>query len=144
MKKITYELQMPIMYASKGSDIEANFIELHEPTGKVSNICCDIESLVQSSIMKMSNMLDADTIETAKAEAKTKPKEEEPDGDAIMAIMMGGGADMQKIILHFRELFKTVAFVGGEKEMTIPLMDKMSHKDFRKMVGVYAANFILN
>ena len=66
------------------------------------------------------------------------------DADSILSMMTSGGADMNKIVLHFRELFKQVAFMGGEKLITVGRMDDMSHRDFRKMMGVYAANFILN
>jgi hypothetical protein len=51
---------------------------------------------------------------------------------------------MNKLVLHFRELFKEVGLMGGEKKLTAARMDDMSHKDLRKMIGVYAANFILN
>lgn len=150
MGSINFELSKTINYANgSGDDIECNFIELHEPTGKVSNTCCAIEGLIQSGILKMADLLDEGTIEEAKeaakeASTKNADSEEERDGDAILSLMTGGGVDMNKVVLHFRELFKEVAMMGGEKKLTAARMDDMSHKDFRKMMGVYAANFILN
>jgi hypothetical protein len=150
MNPINFELSKTISYANgTGSPIECSHIELREPTGKVSHICCAIEGLIQSSLLQMSDHLDAGMLEEAK-EAAAQPNLEgdddggEKDGDAVLALMVSGGADMNKLVLHFRELFKQVAWMGGEKQITSARMDDMSHADFRKMIGVYAANFILS
>ena len=151
MDSILFELSKPFKYASKsgGGEVECTFIELREPTGKVSNVCCAIEGLVQTGVLKMSEILGADVVEQAK-EAAQEVKEEsstedtEKEGDGVLALMVGGGVDMNKLVIHFRELFKEVAWMGGEKPLTTPRMDEMLHKDFRKMMGVYAANFILD
>ena len=150
MQSINFELSRPITYANgSGAQIECSHIELVEPTGRVSNTCCAIEGLIQTGVMKMAEMMDDDTVEQAKeaaAKAKNDEVEEqgEKDGEGILTIMVGGGVDMNKVVLHFRELFKEVALMGGEKKLTSSRMDGMSHKDLRKMIGVYAANFILN
>ncbi len=150
MKTVNFELLSPISYANgSGDPIECNHIELREPTGKVSHICCAVEGLIQSSLLQMADHLDDSVLEEAK-EAAAQPKakeadaEEEKDGDAVLALMVSGGADMQKVVTHFRELFKQVAWMGGEKKITSARLDDMSHKDLRKMIGVYAANFILD
>lgn len=150
MTAINFELSKTISYANgTGDPIECSHIELREPTGKVSHVCCAIEGLIQSSLLQMADHLDDSVLEEAK-EAAAQPKagdvdaEEEKDGDAVLALMVSGGADMNKVVIHFRELFKQVAWMGGEKKITTARMDDMSHKDFRKMIGVYAANFILN
>ena len=147
-KPINFELTTPFKYApGNGEEIECNFIELSEPTGKQSHICCDIESLIQSGIMKIAGLLDEATIKQAQEDAKDKKKpDDEPamDADAVLSMMTGGGVDMNKVVLHFRELFKEVAKMGGEKLITAGRLEDMSHKDFRRMMGVYAANFILS
>lgn len=149
MKSINFELTSPIKYANgSGAEIECSFIELREPTGKVSDTACAIEGLVQSALMKTADILDQETLEQAKeAAAKKKPEEdadEEKDGDAILSVIAAGDVDMKKLVLYFRELFKVVAYMGGEKQITSSRLDDMTHKDLRKMIGVYAANFILN
>ena len=148
MKTITFELKSTIKYAGgSGGEVECNFITLNEPTGKVSHICCEIESLIQSGLLSMSNLMDEDTIDKAKeaaAQAKDSEETEGPDKDAVLAIMSSGGVDMKKVVLNFRDLFKEVALMGGEKKLTAPRMDDMSHTDFREMMGVYASNFILS
>ena len=143
MQTITVELDSPILYAGgAGTEIEGSFIELTEPTGKVSHLCCEIEGLIQTGLIAMSKALDEATIEAAKAQnAET---DEKPDADAVLAIMTGGGVDMKKVVLTFRELFRVVGMMGGEKALTVPMMDRMSHKDFRKMIGEYAAVFIMS
>jgi len=148
MSNVRFELTegCEIKYANgTGNEIECNFIELREPTGKVSHICCEIESLIQSGIMKMAGILDEETIAQAKEAAKEDKSEEVgPDAESVLAMMTGSGIDMQKVVIHFRELFKQVAFMGGEKAITVPRMDDMNHKDFRKMMGEYASTFILS
>lgn len=148
---VTFELTTPIHYAmGTGDDIECNHIDLLEPSGKVSDICCQIESLIQSGLLSMADVLGKDIIAEATEAANEKkdskkPKEEKgPDVESIIAIMSSGGVDMGKVVLHFRELFKQVAMMGGEKLITMPRIYEMSHKDFKQMMGVYAANFILN
>ena len=102
MKKITVELSSSIKYSNgSGSEIECNFIELAEPTGKVSSICCAIEALIQSGIMKMA---DSDLFKNADTDA-VKKDDEKMDSDSILAVMNSSGVDMDKIVLHFRSLF---------------------------------------
>lgn len=148
MKSINFELTSPIKYANgSGNEIECSFVELREPTGKVSDIACAIEGLIQSALIRTADILDQDTIEQAKEAAQNKKVEDDEemkDGDAVLSLMAAGDVDMKKVVLYFRELFKVVAFMGGEKQITSGRLDDMSHKDLRKMIGVYAANFILN
>ena len=151
MEPVLYELSKPFTYANgSGTEIECNHIVLMEPTGKVTHICCAIEGLIQSSLLNMAGQLSDDVVEEAKEAARVKSKskdegeDEEKDSDAVLSLMVGGGADMNKLVLHFRDLFKQVAMMGGEKKITSARLDDMSHKDLRKMIGVYAANFILS
>lgn len=148
MEPVLFELTKPITYANgQGTEVECNHIVLMEPTGKVSSICCAIEGLIQTGVLSMSKLLDGDTIAEAKEAAKEdkkKDSDQEKDPEAILAMMVGGGVDMKKLVLFFRDLFKIVGSMGGEKNLTAARMDDMSHKDFRKMMGVYAVNFILN
>lgn len=153
MSSKQFELSTPIKYnPGGGQDIEASFIELNEPTGKVSHLCCQIESLIQSGLLSMSKILDSDTIEDAKQasiEAKKANKDkkideiEGPDPEAVLSMMSSGGVEMNKVVLLFRELFCVVGLIGGEKPLTKPRLDAMTHKDFKNMMGFYAANFIL-
>lgn len=149
MDTVIFELTKKISYSNgSGGPIECNHIELQEPTGKVSHLCCQIESLIQSGLMKMAGVISKDDIEAATEAAQAAKKDGEetpgPDADSVLSIMSSGGVDMAKVVLHFRELFKEVALMGGEKLITVPRMDDMTHKDFRRMMGEYAANFILN
>lgn len=152
MNSITFELSKSMAYANgSGKEVECNHIELIEPTGSVSHICCGIEALIQSSVLDMAGKLGDDAVDDAKeaaAEKKTDTEEstdaEKKDGDAMLAVMTGGGCNMEKVVSLFRKLFKEVALMGGEKKITGPRMDNMLHRDFRKMMGEYAANFIMS
>lgn len=145
MKPIDFELTTEVKYASGGGETGASFITLNPPTGKVSHICCEIESLIQGGILKMQGLIDKETLDQAKSLAEaTKDTDEKMDREAVLAIMSGGGADMKKMVVNFRELFREVALIDGEKPLTVPMMEKMSHTDFKSMMGEYAANFILD
>lgn len=148
-KSIEFELSESFKYApGNGEEVDAVFIELKEPTGKITEYCCDVESIVSGSIAKMKEMFSDEELEEAKEKAKEKASgekldSEELDGDAALAMMNSSGADMRKIVLLFKEIFPIVALVDGEKPLTKPIMDRMHHKDLRKMIGVYVANFIM-
>ena len=150
MNEYNFELKKPIEYNHDSKDMEGTHIELREPTGKVSHICCEIEGLIQSGLIKMAGTIDESIIAEAQEESKNSKKSKKEDkksaidADAMLSMMTSSGIDMQKIVIHFRALFKEVAFVGGEKQMTMPMMDRMSHKDFKRMIGAYTANFIMD
>ncbi len=147
MNEHIFELKKSIEYNHNSKDVEGTHIELREPSGKVSHLCCEIEALIQSALMKMADIIDDEIIAEAKESASKSQENEDksgPDADSVLAMMTSSGIDMQKVVLHFRALFKEVAFIGSEKQMTTPMLDRMSHKDFRKMMGAYAANFILD
>jgi len=143
---INFELTKTFKYNSHsgGGEVECAHIELREPTGKVSHTCCAIEGLIQTALMKMSSDLSESDIEKAREDAANNPRGDDKDPEAIMAVVTGGGADMEKVVLHFKDLFRQVAYMGGEKAITEPRLNEMSHTDFRKMVGVYLVNFILS
>jgi len=152
MNPINFELKTPFKYAGpSGTEIECSHIELREPTGRVSHICADIEGMVKSAIMDMAERLGDDVLEQAKDAAGEKTpasgsEDQEKtveDGEAMLTVMHSSGVDMGKLTLHFKELFRQVAWMGGEKQITLPRLDDMAHKDLRSMIGVYTANFIL-
>ncbi len=160
---INFEVKTPFKYAGgSGGQIECSFIELRAPTGKQSHMVCDIESRIQSGLVKMAEMLSdeqkKEAADQAKAKqeavtlAKAKAKEEgvpyteekeEVDPDQFLAQMMMSGIDMSKMVLLFKQLFQEVAYMGGEKSITVPRLEEMDHKDLKEMIGVYGANFIL-
>ena len=150
MRALNFELTTVFQYANgaTGTQIECNFIELREPTGKVSHIACAIEGMIQTALIKAADLLDIDTVDRAKEDAAVKKNDQEDsdikDGEGIYAVVASSGVDMTKFVLHFRELFKEVAWMGGEKKITASRLDDMSHSDLRKMIGFYTANFILN
>lgn len=149
MESIIFELTKKIRYANNsGAEIECDFIELREPTGKVSHICNAIEGMIQSGIIKMGDVLGDDVKEQAKEAAAEKKLTEdsgaEKDGGDILAVIMSSGIDMDKLTLHFKELFKEVAWMGGEKQITSARLNELSHNDLKRMIGKYASNFILS
>jgi len=155
MKTITFELESPLLYSSpeQKREIEGNHIDLNEPTGKISHLCNAIESAIQKGQMEMSKFFQSDDISKAIEDRKSKKeedagKEKEPeivDSETAASMIKNVGIeDSKKLTLMFRDVFKEAALIGGEKNMTMPLLDKMSHKDFQRMMAVYTSNFMLS
>ena len=161
MRDIDFELTKTFKYAHNNKELECSHIQLREPTGKETHLCCALGSLVKSSMLNAAKLLDelgGDIMQDAIAEAEVKAEakknsddsedvldnddDEVKDGDALMQTLESTGADLENIVLRTKELFKATAFMGGEKRITAARLDEMSHKDLRRMVGVYLANFI--
>lgn len=146
MKSINVELETAFMYANgSGELVECNFIELQEPTGKVSATCCAIEALVKENIIKLANSVNEETVAQIKEKEPVSEEEmfKEVSASEFYTVCVASGVDMSKLVLHCRELFKQVGLMGGEKKLTIPRMDEMSHNDFKKLMGAYLVNFIV-
>ena len=139
-ESITVELDEPIMYSAKDGEVEGSFVVLKPPTGKQSHICCELEALIQSSITQSAANLPQEMIDQAKD--NKQDDDEKIDGQTLMTIINGGGADMKKFTLLFIDLFKQVGEIGGEKTLTAPIIDRLDHRDIRKMMGEYAVNFV--
>ena len=155
MDPIDFELKKPFTFAGKDGETSCAFIQLREPTGKVSHICNAIEGLIKTAMMSMADrFVDGDLSKLAEQvegdknkkgdddKPKTQHAEQLEKGEAMLMLMAGSGVDMSKLTLHCRDLFREVAYMGGEKQITVPRLDDMSHQDFRLMMGVYIANFI--
>lgn len=140
-KTITVELDSPVMYQAGKGEVEGSHVELAEPTGKQSHLCCELESMIQASILKAQALIPASATESAK-DAAPQDEDEGIDGESLLAMINAGGADMGKMVLIFKDLFRHVGTIGGEADLKPAIIDRMSHKDVRKMVGEYAANFI--
>lgn len=145
MNSVNVELDTTFKYANgSGDQVECSFIELREPTGKVSAICCSIEALVKEKIVQFSKTLDEEIVnQPASEEPLSEEMFDKATASEFYNLCVISGVDMSKLVLHSRELFKQVAFMGGEKKLTIPRMDEMSHSDFKKLIGSYLANFIV-
>ena len=140
-KTINFELTSPIRYANGvGGEVECNHIELREPTGKVSSICMAIEGLIGKAQKDFLGSIDLEKLEGL--QEKTSQQPEVNEADSVLSVWAISGVEMDKLALRFKELFKIVAYMGGEKPITEARLNEMSHRDLRQMMGVYAVNFI--
>jgi hypothetical protein len=159
MKSINFELVGSMTYTGSNGEAEANHIELIEPSGKVAHHACAIRAMYKEAANKAMSALSDDVKEAIQqaleADDSKNPGAENADdsaatkepmigGDEFMEMLYAGGAPMEKFVITFRELFKSVAKIGGEKLMTSTLLDRMTYKDIERMMGVYSANFIVN
>lgn len=149
MNEIEFKLKYPITFAGAGGiQTETDVVILKRPTGKISHLCSEVECLINTALISMSDKISPELIAEAKeSEAKKNEavddSESEKDGKGILAMMLSSGADMNKITLMSRSIFMVSAFMGGEKPFTSPRLDDLDHKDFMAMTGVYIENFIM-
>jgi hypothetical protein len=134
-KNYLYELKTPIKYANKGTEAEAEFIELRPPCAKNMTECSRLKQFFFRALPKEQEHHEADN-----------KQEDKIDAAAIMAILsMSNDVDLDQVMVTGLQLFTsgTVAFVDGETKLTKPLVDAMSMDDFHDMLGEYLVNFVL-
>lgn len=134
---IIVSLSTPISYAYKGEMQEADFIELIAPNFKQIEHFMPVEQAFVAAVTDLSNINTSDSVESIEDE------DNKITGSQALVIMMRSSCDMNVIILHCAELFKSgAALLGGEQKITAPILDAMPMDDIKKLVGEYIANFI--
>ena len=136
--EIIHELIKPIKYTPKnsGEETEAQFVTLLEPSVKQLSACSTLKQAFMRVIAK----------EAGDAEDGATPAEEStmPMHQSIMnALYASPEADITKVLLSAKELFREVALIDGEKKPTVPMLDAMCIEDIEVMTGKYMGNFIL-
>ena len=147
METITAELTTPVEYNYDKKDVEGSHVELHEPSAKVSHLCGDLEGIIQEAIAKSASMISQEMRDLVKEatesnESKNEDEDEPMDGETLLKMVAAGGGNMGKMTILFKDLLKSVGKIGGEKQMTMPMIERLSHKDLRSMMGKYLANFV--
>ena len=147
MKTIIVELSTPVEYNHDKKDVEGSHVELKEPNAKVSHLCGDLEGIIQEAIAKSASMISQEMRDLVKEatesnESKNKDEDEPMDGETLLKMVAAGGGNMGKMTILFKDLLRSVGEIGGEKQMTMPIIERLSHKDFRSMMGEYLANFV--
>ncbi len=144
MQTILVELTTEVEYNHNNNDVAGTHVELKEPNGKVSHICADIDGIAQQAIAKSAALLPASVIEAAAQErvSGSSDEDEAMDGETFLKMVAAGGGDMGRMTLLFKDLFKSVGEIGGEKPLTLAIIERISYKDLRAMMGDYAVNFV--
>jgi len=133
--EVTYELNEPFEYASKGEQCAASFITLTAPTSRNMKECAELKQAFFRSLPK----------EQVGGAEEDAGNDDEIDGDGIMLLIaMSQEVELASVLGIARELFSSgIAQVDGEEKLTKPLVDKMDQDDLEAMTGRYLANFIL-
>ncbi len=134
-ESMVFELTEPFEYASGGDMVSANFIELTPPTSRNMTECSALKQAFYRAIPEGGRDDD------------DKPEKEDTDditgSEVISMILRSKDVDLITVLLHAKELFKSVGLVDGEVKFGKPLIDLMDPDDFENMVGEYLVNFIL-
>lgn len=145
MKTITHELSEPLMYAdpkSSGNEIEASFITISEPTGKIAHLTgilrTEIGGATRNAVKGMSDIIGSAESTDSKEEDAT-PEEQ---GEGAYTMLTMGGADMGRVMVTLKEILRNSADVGGEKAMTSALFDKLPESECVNILKAYVGNFI--
>ncbi len=147
MKEITVELNDPVLYAGGGGgEIEGSHITISQPTGKIAHLVSIIKSEIGAATTNAIKGLDlSEEIERAKDDDTDESDDEaspEDIGDSMFAMLTTGGADMQKVMITFKEIIVSSAQMAGEKKMTATLYDRMSYVDIEKGLKLYIGTFM--
>ena len=135
--EIMHELIKPFKYTPKdsGDQVEAQFIQLSEPSVKQMATCATLKQAFMRVIAKESDS-SSDAVEAPDTD-------EVPMANRIINALYASDTDINVVLLSAKELFKDVALIDGERKMTVPLLDSMAMEDIEQMTGKYMANFIL-
>lgn len=137
MSEHIYELKHPFEYAHKGDTQEAGFITLLAPTFKQASKVAPIKQAFTAAIAEVAEGAESDR------DDKSDSEDSAVTGAQVMQLMYRWSGDMNTVLLHAEQLFKSgAALVDGETKLTTPLMEKMSMVDYEGLIGDYIANFI--
>lgn len=140
MKTINIELSEPIKYTGEKGELEANFIEVDAPNGEIAHLIGILKSEIGQATRKSLEGLDFGEQEQADdGDSESSPEEI---GSSAFSMLTMGGADMEKVIVTFKEVFRHSARAGGEKTMTLPMINRMSYPDIEKSLKMYIGNFM--
>jgi len=147
MKEITVELTDPVMYSpGTGGEIEGSHITISQPTGKIAHLVSIIKAEIGAATTNAIKGLDLESaIENARDDSAEKADDEsspEDIGDSMFAMLTSGGADMQKVMVTFKEILVSSAQMAGEKKITAPLYDRMSYTDIERSLKMYIGTFM--
>lgn len=136
---VLHELEKPIKYTpnNAGEETEAQFIQLREPSVKQLSACVVLKQAFMRTIAKESDSANDS------AEAPDTDVDSVPMANRIINALYASDVDINVVLLSAKELFREVAFVDGEKKVTVPMLDSMCIEDIEMMTGKYMANFIL-
>ena len=136
--EIKHERIKPFEYTppNSGEPVEAQFIELREPSVRQMKACSTLKQAFMRVIAKESGGAEA-------ADEKEDKEDDVPMENRIINALYASDTDINVVLLSAKELFKEVAFVDGEKKVTVPMLDSMCIEDIEMMTGKYMANFIL-
>ena len=135
--EVVHELIKPFKYTPKdsGDQVDAQFIQLNEPSVKQLKSCATLKQAFMRVIAKESGGTD-DAVENTETD-------DVPMENRIINALYASDTDINIVLLSAKELFKDVALVDGERKMTVPMLDSMAMEDIEMMTGKYMANFIL-
>lgn len=140
MSQVVYELQDPFEYAYKGDLIKASFIEVEAPSFDQMK---DFVIIKQALLAAVNEVQEESGAEIEKADEATEGADS-PDGDTIMRLLYMWSGDLPSVMAAAkRVLTDGVASVEGAEKLTVPLLKKMSMRDYEGLVGTYLANFIM-
>lgn len=141
MKEITVELGSPFKYnPGKGDDIDATHITISEPTGKVAHLVAILKSELGAATKKSLEGIDLSGIDSGD-EKDDDEGDAEARGKSGFAMLMMGGASMERVMVTLKEILRSTALVGGEKSFNTIHFDRMSYMDIEKTLKAYIGNF---
>lgn len=150
---IKYVLARPFSYAHQGETIEAQFIELKEPSShNLTEVGALRQGVVQAIRAFESTRREEQATKKARDEAPeetAETKDEDQDSgisaNDVITILAASPVNLASIYGSARQLIlsKGIARVDAQEKMTLTIFEKMSARDVEMMIGTYITSFIL-
>ncbi|UCF50252.1 MAG: hypothetical protein JSU91_01870 [Thermoplasmatales archaeon] len=132
-----YIIKDTFQIASKGEQVDATTISLKSPNGKVYKYVSRIDQEISKAIMTVSEK-----------EFKTESQKESDSsldslsGEELIFMLSSSGFDIEKCIDNFKWILKLTSFVNEQYQITDTIVDKISYRDIKDMMGGYIKDFL--
>lgn len=144
---VRYSLERSFDYSFKGESVEAQFIELNEPTARNLTEVGQLRQSMVLAIRAYQSMASDDVEEqdTSEVDETAQSQDDGISADDVLSILAASPVKLDEIYAHSRVLFlsRGIAKIDGQEKLTQILFDKMSARDVEMMVGTYISAFIL-
>lgn len=144
MKEIEFTLNDPITYQDAGNpNVDCFQLFLVAPNSKLTRHCAILRQGFMRQILKYRDLAKIKE-EEIKVKKTQETEEKEMDGQGMLAIIYMSDLDLDAYFGSFRAicLGGCVKTPNG-KWVTDVILDKISFKDFERMLGEFLQNFII-
>lgn len=139
--EFAFTLNHPIEFSYGGEVQEGNSLTIKCPSNAVLNQLTFIEQQFLKAQIQAQKLTPQEEVKPS----DTSLDDLQNGGNAMIAILMMGGADVSGCYSSLRQILTSpkMCYVNGHTELTDALWKRISPYDIRKLLGEYIINFIM-